>query len=187
MRTVEAREEVVHIALEVVEQAVDVEHIVRAHRRAVGRRIGVRLLDAHELPAIKGGGVAVDLDGHDGYGLRAAVFARQIDEEELFTLGDETDVSLAVGLSTGGTAEGRQLARQPALSVHGSSLSALSCDDVAGVLHSGDVPQMGCEQAPCRLPSRGIPGPPKHQRRNHCLWAQAASERSASRQQQHCR
>ena len=46
-----------------------IEHVVGAHRRAVRGRIRIRLLHAHELPAIEGGGLAVDLDGHDGHGL----------------------------------------------------------------------------------------------------------------------
>ena len=49
--------------------------------------------------------VLIELDGHDGDGLGAAVGTRQVDEEEAVALGEDADASGLIRLPAGGAPE----------------------------------------------------------------------------------
>ena len=62
--------------------------------------------------------VLVHRDGHDGHGLRAAVTAAEIDEEEPVPFREQPYATTLVGVAAGRTTEGGELRPEPVRTVH---------------------------------------------------------------------
>ena len=119
--------------------------MLRAGGRGGPLRAGRRGLVRHSTSTLDG--LTLELDGHDGDRLRAAVGAGEVHEPELLAPGEEADVPLAVGLPAGRAGEGGQFARQPALGIHAPSVEPPmrpGCEPAAGRTR---VPRMLLERS----------------------------------------